>query len=397
VAADRADRETVVAAARLIGAAAMHFVLLVPLEQRHEAQQLAGWSSTAWALISAGMRPICDHGRESDDLIKLAQDYVKALRDSEDQIKQARRRADKARHDQGEPNDRSGSPDGIVVIDKVGGLSTTSSGRDAVKAFEAMAGVHIPRIRTPPLAAVRAALCAEFPYAVDVIETLLLDLALGEFVRFRPTVVVGAFGIGKSRLVRRMGALMHVPVGRFDAASAFDSAFGGTSRRWATGEPCFPLMTIKTTNVSNPIVMLDELDKAGGSDHNGRLDMALLPFLERETAARYPDPFVQAACDLSWVSYIATANDDARLPAMLKDRLRVLRIPMPDRAHLPALAATMVMDLVREHDLDPRWASPLGGEELEIAARMWNGASLRRLRRVIERLIAQRGRAVARH
>jgi hypothetical protein len=239
-------------------------VLRAPLDLRHTVRQETAWLSAARALMGVGGRPVGCRERETIDLIERGHDYATALREIADRVEAEERQADKRRN-----REPSGPPDGIVVVGDVGGLSTTWAGRDAAKAIGDIVGRRVERVRTPPLGPVRAALLAELPYAERAIELLLMDLATSEFVRLRPTILVAPPGVGKSRLLRRLGELLCVPVARFDAASAFDSSIGGTPRRWATGEPTFSLVAIKTHKVSNPIVLLDELDKSGGSRHNG--------------------------------------------------------------------------------------------------------------------------------
>jgi ATP-dependent Lon protease len=143
--------------------------------------------------------------------------------------------------------------------------------------------------------------------------------------------------------------------------------------------------------------MIDEVDKASTSMYNGRLGMSLLPFLEAETSRRYADPYIMADVDLSAVSYIMTANDDTCLPAPLRDRCRVLRIPEPGREHVPALAASVARDIAREAGEDDRMAV-LTADEVEIVGRLLGERpSVRRLRAVVERVIAARERSATRH
>ena len=84
---------------------------------------------------------------------------------------------------------------------------------------------------------------------------------------------------------------------------------------------------------------------------NGRLWEALLPFCDAETSRRYRDQSLDCELDLSMVSYIATANDVSRLPAPLRDRFRIVKVPDPTLAHLPALAANVMRDLAIEDDI----------------------------------------------
>ena len=138
------------------------------------------------------------------------------------------------------------------------------------------------------------------------------------------------------------------------------------------------------------MVLLDELEKAGTRSDYGRLWDCLLGFLEQETNARYPDPALQVALDLSQVSYVATANSIEPLPAPIRDRFRIITFPKPTAGDLDALLPAVIADLAREHGLDPRWIASLDSEERGVLATHWRGGSVRRLRRLIEVVLRER-------
>jgi hypothetical protein len=285
--------------------------------------------------------------------------------------------------DDGEP------ADGVVVLPKIGGIENSSSGRDAKAAFAAIEGKRLSVTPTPDIEEARRALAAEFPYAA----TQLGDMVGAASVRIRPTLLVGPPGCGKTRLANRFSRIAGLYVVRFDGAGASDSAFGGTPRRWSTGEPSVPVGALLAAQKADAMCILDEIEKAGTSGHNGRLADSLLPFLEAETARRYPDPYVQAEVDVSRVSYLATANDEMLLPRPLRDRFRLLRISAPTAADLPALARGIVADLARESGSDPRWFPDLDEDELWMAGELWNGGSVRRLRDIVARIVVKRADA----
>ncbi|WP_298106502.1 AAA family ATPase, partial [Bradyrhizobium sp.] len=140
----------------------------------------------------------------------------------------------------------------------------------------------------------------------------------------------------------------------------------------------------------NPLVLIDEIEKAGTRNDYGRLWDCLLGFLEPETNARYPDPALQTTLDLSHVSYIATANSIDPLPSPIRDRFRVVTFPKPTAGDLDALLPAILADLARERGLDRRWMMPLDGAEHAAVARHWRGGSVRRLRRVVEAVLRHR-------
>lgn len=288
-----------------------------------------------------------------------------------------------------DPDPEDGGGD-VMVLPEIGGADHHGT----VRAFFApIAGKRLPLTPVPDSTAVLERLSAEFPHAEQQIAIVLADLVGRSSVQLRPTIMVGMPGSGKSRLARRLGEALGLHVARYDAATASDSSFGGTARRWATGEPSVPLAALLAARKADAMIIIDEIEKAGTSRYNGNFADALLGFLEVETAKRYPDPFAQSLCgvDLSKVSYIATANDATTLPAMLRDRFRIVRISGPGPNELPALARFIVRDLAAESGLDERWFPPLDDGELYIAAGLWRGGSVRRLREIVARILVRRG------
>ncbi|MET4278749.1 MULTISPECIES: AAA family ATPase [unclassified Bradyrhizobium] len=250
--------------------------------------------------------------------------------------------------------------------------------------------VALPLVEVPPLHQMRSTLLFEFPYAMEVIDFALADLVGRTTVRLRPLLLVGDPGAGKSRFSRRLGEVLGLNVWRENASRADGAAFGGTDRRWYSAEPCHPFLAVAQGKTANPMVLLDELERAATRSDYGRLWDCLLGFLETETSTRYPDPALQTNLDLSHVSYVATANSLDPLPSAIRDRFRVVLFPKPRANDLGALLPTLIADLAKERGLDEIWMPPLDGAEYAAVARNWRGGSVRRLRRVIEAIMRQR-------
>jgi hypothetical protein len=270
--------------------------------------------------------------------------------------------------------------------------------KEVIGPFKAVINTPLPLVLVPPLDAVRGQLVFEYPYAIDVIDFVLAELVGRRTVRIRPILLCGDAGGGKSRFARRLSETLHVGrVWRTDASRSDGAVFGGTDKRWYSAEPCHPFLAVAQAKCANPMVLLDELEKAGTRSDYGRLWDCLLGFLEPETAIRYPDPALQTTLDLSHVSYVATANSIDPLPSPLRDRFRIVTFPKPGPEHMDALLAPVIADLAAERGLDSRWIEPLTGLERDIVAAHWRGGSVRRLRRIVEIVLRAREKAAVRN
>lgn len=262
--------------------------------------------------------------------------------------------------------------------------------KEILASLKNVVNVPLPLVMVPPLHEVRSKLLLEFPYAERVIDLVLSDLIGRRIVQLRPMILVGEPGGGKTRFVRSLGQTLNLHVWRTDCSRG-DAAFGGTDRRWQSAEPCHPLLAVARSRTANPMVLLDELEKAPSSANSaGRFWDCLLSFTESETNARYPDPALQVNVDLSRLSFIATANNLDPLPSPIRDRFLVVTFPKPGAADIDSLLPAVMVDLIKERGLDQRWIRPLDENEHAAVAKLWRGGSVRRLRRIVEVILRER-------
>jgi ATP-dependent Lon protease len=193
-----------------------------------------------------------------------------------------------------------------------------------------------------------------------------------------------------TRPSRRLGETLGLTVWRTDASRSDGAVFAGTDKRWHSAEPCHPFLAVAQARQAGPLVLIDEIEKAGTRSDFGRFWDCLLGFLEPETNARYPDPALQTTLDLSHISYVATANRLDPLPSPIRDRFRVVSFPKPSAHHLDALLPAVIADLAQERGLHKDWVPPLDGVERAAVAQHWRGGSLRRLRRIVEAVLRTR-------
>lgn len=243
--------------------------------------------------------------------------------------------------------------------------------------------------------ALAAALDAEFPWLEEATAAVYDDLVLRRragtpWVRVRPTLLVGPPGVGKTRWARRLAQMVGCGFGEIAAAGSSDNRMlAGTARGWGSAQPALPLLVMHRTRTANPLIVVDEIEKAGAS-HNGSVHASLLAMLEPETARAWPDECLLAPCDLSQVTWICTANETRGIPSPLLSRLRIVRTGIPQPEHWPSLREGLLRDLAAELGV-PADALPRLEPEAEAALRraFETGASVRKVKAALERALAR--------
>lgn len=295
------------------------------------------------------------------------------------------------------PSSDASLPSHHVVVGRMNEIEMRSVKlKDLIVPVREILNVPVPLVETPPLDRIRRALMMEFPHAASVIDFVLADLMGRSVVKMRPLLLVGDPGGGKSRFARRLGELLNLTVWRIDAAQSDGSAFAGTDRRWHSAECCHPLLAIAQGRTANPLILIDELEKAATRTDYGRLWDCLLGFIEPETGSRYPDPALQIRLDLSHVNYVATANSLEPLPTALRDRFRIAVFPKPTIDDLDALLPGLLRAMATERGVDVRWIAPIDVVERATITKHWPGGSIRRLLRILEAVLHARDRHATR-
>jgi ATP-dependent Lon protease len=196
-------------------------------------------------------------------------------------------------------------------------------------------------------------LYATLPNFTEVLDDVKRHLALSQDcpagLEITPTLLLGAPGIGKTHFAKQLAQLLGTGMNLVPMSSMTAGwLLSGSSSQWRGARPGKVFETLVHGAYANPVIVIDEIDKASGDVQYDPLG-ALYSLLEHDTASQFIDEFVEVPIDASQVIWITTANDARGIPEPILNRMNVFEIPAPTPEQARTIALNLYASIRQEH------------------------------------------------
>lgn len=179
---------------------------------------------------------------------------------------------------------------------------------------------------------------------------MMVSIMAGEPIVLPPIILLGEPGVGKTFFAELLAEAIGTGYGFIPMNSTTAGwILAGSASTWSTASMGKVARIMIEGKYANPVIVVDEIDKAGSSGKQYDPLAAFYQLWESHTAKNFTDEFLRVNIDASLINWIATANYENQIPDPIRKRAIVIEVPAPSEAQLRVIVDNVLAIFLKKH------------------------------------------------